>query len=156
VPPFALSVLKYALLALLYFFIYRAVRSVAVEVSGRGAPAGRTRDMRSPQTAPARTSRGGRPPTAVVIHEPGGAQARTVRLSQRADIGRADACTIRLQDTYVSQMHARLAAGNGAWTVEDLGSTNGTFLNDRRVTEPVAVHAGDVVRVGKTVLELRR
>jgi pSer/pThr/pTyr-binding forkhead associated (FHA) protein len=53
-------------------------------------------------------------------------------------------------------MHARLAGKNGAWYVEDLGSTNGTYLNDRKVVAPVEVHAGDVVRVGKTVLELRR
>jgi pSer/pThr/pTyr-binding forkhead associated (FHA) protein len=53
-------------------------------------------------------------------------------------------------------VHARLYGENGAWYVEDLGSTNGTFLNDARVSSPVEVHAGDVVKVGKTVLELRR
>jgi pSer/pThr/pTyr-binding forkhead associated (FHA) protein len=53
-------------------------------------------------------------------------------------------------------VHARLAGKDGTWFVEDLGSTNGTYLNDRKVVAPVEVHAGDVVRVGKTVLELRR
>jgi pSer/pThr/pTyr-binding forkhead associated (FHA) protein len=53
-------------------------------------------------------------------------------------------------------VHARLYGKNGAWYVEDLGSTNGTLLNDRRVEAPVEVHAGDVLKIGKTVLELRR
>jgi pSer/pThr/pTyr-binding forkhead associated (FHA) protein len=156
VSPFVLSVLKYALLALLYFFIYRAVRSVAVEVSGRRS-GGRTTEMKSSSPAPAaKASKGGKAPATVVVHEPESDKPRTVRLSERTDIGRADGCAIRLQDTYVSQVHARLAGKNGTWHVEDLGSTNGTYLNDRKVVAPVEVHAGDVVRVGKTVLELRR
>lgn len=154
--PFVLSVLKYALLVLLYFFIYRAVRSVAVDVSGRRA-GGRTAQMKPPSPpVAAKASKGGRVPAAVVVHELEGDKLRTVRLSGEVDIGRADGCAIRLQDTYVSQVHARLAGKDGAWTVEDLGSTNGTYLNDRRVVAPVEVHAGDVVRVGQTVLELRR
>ncbi len=50
----------------------------------------------------------------------------------------------------------RLSARDGGWYVEDLGSTNGTYLNDRRVAALVEVHAGDVVKIGKTVLELSR
>jgi pSer/pThr/pTyr-binding forkhead associated (FHA) protein len=153
VSPFVLSVLKYTLLALLYFFVYRAVRSVAVEVAGRRSQARRETTKRSARKQP---SSRGRPPSAVVIHDPDGRKARTVRLSSAADIGRAESCAIRLGDAYVSQVHARLSSANGAWTVEDLGSTNGTYLNDRRVAAAVPVHAGDVVRVGKTVLELRR
>jgi FHA domain len=154
VSPFVLSVLKYGLLVLLYFFVFRALRSVATEVRGRRQ--GATSQMRSPAPAPAKTSRGGRAPTQVVVHDAGGDSARTVRLSSPADVGRGNGCAIRLQDTYVSQMHARLVDRDGSWYVEDLGSTNGTFLNDRRVQAPVEVHAGDVVRIGKTVLELRR
>jgi pSer/pThr/pTyr-binding forkhead associated (FHA) protein len=152
VSPFVLSVLKYALVALLYFFVFRAVRSVAVDVAGRRE---RTSPARAPAAAPARASKG-KPPSQVVVHDPDAAKPRTVRLSGSAQIGRAEGCAIRLSDTYVSQMHARLFGQDAAWYVEDLGSTNGTFLNDRRVVQPVEVHAGDVVRVGKTVLELRR
>jgi pSer/pThr/pTyr-binding forkhead associated (FHA) protein len=155
VSPFVLSVLKYALLVLLYFFIYRAVRSVAVDVSGRRAE-GRAAGMKSRSVSTAKSSKGGKVPTAVIVHESDGDKPRSVRLSDRVDIGRADGCAIRLEDTYVSQVHARLAGKNGAWYLEDLGSTNGTYLNDRKVAAPVEVRAGDVVRVGKTVLELRR
>jgi pSer/pThr/pTyr-binding forkhead associated (FHA) protein len=154
--PFVLSVLKYALLVLLYFFVFRAVRSVSVEVAGRRRERGTTQ-MRSPSAAPAaKPSKGGKPPTQVVVHEPDGGKARTIRLSGSVEIGRRDACAIRLADTYVSQVHARLYGEDGAWYVEDMGSTNGTFLNDRKVSSPVEVHSGDVVKVGKTVLELRR
>ena len=90
------------------------------------------------------------------MHDPGGAKPITTKLRDSAEIGRGDGCAIRLQDTYVSQVHARLYPKDGAWYVEDLGSTNGTLLNDRRVDAPLEVHAGDVVKVGKTVLELKR
>lgn len=152
--PFVLSVLKYSLVALLYFFVFRAVRSVALDVAGRRRERGATAPR--PAAAPARPSKGGKPPSQVVVHEPDGAKPRTVRLSGSTQIGRAEACAIRLNDTYVSQMHARLYGENGGWFVEDLGSTNGTYLNDHRVVQPVEVHSGDVVKVGKTVLELRR
>ena len=66
------------------------------------------------------------------------------------------ACQIRLSDTYVSQFHARLFSRDGSWFVEDLGSTNGTYLNQRRVTGTAEIRAGDRLRMGKTTLELRR
>ncbi|HEY7660907.1 MAG TPA: FHA domain-containing protein [Actinomycetota bacterium] len=154
--PFVLSVLKYALLVLLYFFVYRALRSVASDVSGRQRAArGSTTQMRVPTTAAARPSRG-KPPTQVVVHDANGSRPTTVKLSGSAEVGREARCAIRLEDTYVSQVHARLYGKDGAWFVEDLGSTNGTYLNDRKVQAPVEIHAGDVVKVGKTVLELRR
>lgn len=153
--PFVLSVLKYSLLVLLYFFVFRAIRSVAVDVGGRKR--GTTSQTRTPAPAsPAKPTRGGKPPTQVVVHDPGGAKPITTKLRDSAEIGRGDRCAIRLQDTYVSQVHARLYPKDGAWYVEDLGSTNGTLLNDRRVDAPLEVHAGDVVKVGKTVLELKR
>jgi hypothetical protein len=150
--PFVLSVLKYSLLVLLYFFIYRAVRSVGSELG-----VGRRSERRAePAGRRAAASRGRRPPSSVVVHAGDGSRAGTLRLSGPVEVGRADSCTIRVDDTYVSQHHAKLFPRDGGWYVEDLGSTNGTFLNDRRVTQAAQVHAGDVVRVGKTVLELRR
>lgn len=153
--PFVLSVLKYSLLALLYFFVFRAVRSVIVDLGARrSADAGR--GARASKPPPPRTPKGGKPPTQVVVFEADGAKPRTVKLTGSTDIGRADRCAIRLDDTYVSQVHARLYGDAGSWYVEDLGSTNGTFLNDHKVDRALEVHAGDVVKVGKTVLELRR
>lgn len=150
--PFVLSVLKYSLLVLLYFFIYRAVKSVALDVAGRKPV---RRQARAPTAKPARAPRG-RAPSAVVVHAPDGKKVGTFPLSGTLSIGRGKGCAIQPDDAYVSQMHARVFGRDGQWFVEDLGSTNGTFVNDRRVASPVQVHAGDVIRVGKTVLELKR
>jgi hypothetical protein len=152
ISPFVLSVLKYALLALLYFFVYRAVRSVAAGLSPRpAAPPPATAAEPARARAPRR-----RPPSALVVHGPEERRPRTYRLSGALEIGRAESCQVRLEDTYASLHHARLSSRDGVWLIEDLGSTNGTYVNDRRISSPVEVHAGDVVRIGKTVLELRR
>jgi len=153
--PFVLSVLKYTLLALLYFFIYRAVRSVARDLSGRRAARDEGTGTARPEKK-ARPPRAAKPPSSVLVHTPDERKARAFRLSGPLEIGRAEACQVRLEDTYVSQVHARLSARDGAWFIEDLGSTNGTYVNDHRVQAAVEVHPGDIVRVGKTILELRR
>jgi len=152
VSPFVLSVLKYSLLVLLYFFIYRAVKSVASDVAGHRPP----RPAQPKAAKPTRAAKGGKPPASVVVHAPDGGKVGTFRLTGSLEIGRAETCGIRLEDTYVSQVHAKLYGENGSWFVDDLGSTNGTYLNERRVAGPAEIHAGDVVRVGKTILELRR
>jgi pSer/pThr/pTyr-binding forkhead associated (FHA) protein len=92
----------------------------------------------------------------VVVIDERGQKARTHRLDGPVQIGRAEACQLQLSDTYVSSFHARIYARDGSWYVEDLGSTNGTYLNQRRITAPTEVKAGDRLRVGKTTLELRR
>ncbi len=152
--PFVLSLLKYSLLVLLYLFVYRAIRSVALDVGGRKR--GATAKMRVPPSAGTAIPAKGATPAKVLVHDGGEGKPRTVKLAGTMDVGRADGCAIRLQDTYVSQVHARLSARDGAWYAEDLGSTNGTFLNDRRLQTAAEVHAGDVVRLGKTTLELAR
>ena len=150
--PFVLSVLKYALLVLLYFFVFRAIRSVASDLRGRPD---RARAEQRPAAAPA-PSRNRRSPSSVLVHAGEGAKPSTVRLNGSTDVGRAAGCSITVDDTYVSQHHARFFQRDGAWYVEDLGSTNGTFVNDRKVERTSEVHSGDVVKIGKTLLELRR
>lgn len=152
--PFILSVLKYSLLVLLYFFIYRAIKAVVVDLRGERPPR-RPREEKGRPPRPARASRG-KAPTSVAVRGADGRKLGTHRLVEPLQIGRSESCAIRLDDTYVSQVHAKLYGRNSAWYVEDLGSTNGTYLNDGRVSSPVEVHAGDRIRVGKTVLELRR
>jgi hypothetical protein len=152
VPPFVLQVLKYAFLALLYFFIYRAIRAVVVDLYG-----GRPRRKRGGEAKPARAARArGKAPTTVVVKTEDGRKLSSHKLTSPLQIGRAEACHVRPDDTYVSQFHARMYTRNGAWFVEDLGSTNGTYLNRQRLTSPAEVQAGDQVRVGKTILEMKR
>jgi pSer/pThr/pTyr-binding forkhead associated (FHA) protein len=151
-PPFVLTVLQIALLVLLYFFVWRAVRTVVIDLYG---PRERRRDRKAePKPRPARRGRG-RPTKVVVVDERGG-KVGTHRLSGTLQIGRAQSCQIRLTDTYISQLHAKISERNGSWVVEDLGSTNGTYLNQRKVTVPTELSPGDRIRVGKTVLEVRR
>jgi hypothetical protein len=146
-PPFLLTVLKFAFLGLLYLFVYWVIRWVVVDVRGRGA-------------APAAVgthARKSRPPRSVTVLDERGSKVETIPLDGKpVQIGRSEACQLRLDDAFASSFHARLFIREGEWFVEDLGSTNGTFLNQQRVTEPAAVAAGDRVRIGRTILELRR
>jgi pSer/pThr/pTyr-binding forkhead associated (FHA) protein len=69
-------------------------------------------------------------------------------------IGRAPTCTLVIDDDYASARHCRIFPERGQWMVEDLGSTNGTFLGNQKVTDPVPLRRGDQVRIGATTLEL--
>ena len=71
-------------------------------------------------------------------------------------IGRGTDAAIRLDDDYVSTRHARIAASGDEWFVEDLGSTNGTYIGSARLTQPTTLTLGTQVRIGKTILELRK
>ncbi len=71
-------------------------------------------------------------------------------------IGRSPASTLVLEDEYASGRHARLQPSEQGWWIEDLGSRNGTFVDDERLSEPRLLRVGDVVRIGQTTLELVR
>jgi pSer/pThr/pTyr-binding forkhead associated (FHA) protein len=155
VPPFVLTVLKVVFLALLYFFIYRAIRSVVVDIRPVGrAAAGRAQGGRDKPIAKPRG--GGKAPRSLVVLDEQGAKVETIQLNGTLQVGRAEACQIRLPDTYASSFHARIYSRDGSWHIEDLGSTNGTYLNQRRITAPAELRAGDKVKIGKTTLDLRR
>jgi pSer/pThr/pTyr-binding forkhead associated (FHA) protein len=70
-------------------------------------------------------------------------------------IGRAPDCNLTLTDDYASNHHARLVPRGDGWQLEDTGSTNGTFVADRKVSSPVKVGVGTTIRIGQTVMELR-
>lgn len=152
VTPFALSALKYGLFALLLLFIWRSMRWAVRGLTVESAPRSRRTARKGGAAAEPPEPPG---PSSVVIHTEG-ARPRTVPVSGNMVMGRAPECELPLDDTFVSQQHARLFAKNGSWYVEDLGSTNGTFVNDQRLAAPAMVQPGDRVRVGTTVLELRR
>jgi pSer/pThr/pTyr-binding forkhead associated (FHA) protein len=155
--PFALTLMKFGLLVLLYLFVWRSLKTVASGLSDRPRSAASVPSP-PPSAPPARASKrrgGSGVPTNVVIYGKDGRRIGSFKLTGDIEIGRADHCTIRLADTYASQVHARLLPRNGSWTIEDLGSTNGTFLNERRLESPSQVRSGDKVRIGTTVLELR-
>jgi hypothetical protein len=153
VEPLVLSLLKYALLALLFLFLWRSMRWVmrGLQVGDRAAPAHAA--SRTGAT-PAATSEG--PPAASLTIHADGAKPRTVALDASTTVGRGAECELRVEDTYASQQHARLFPKGGGWYVEDLGSTNGTFVNEQKLVAPALLQPGDRVRIGTTELELRR
>ena len=154
IPTLTLTVLKFAFLALLYLFVYRVAKAVVVDfrAARATAPQGAAAPS-SPSPAPVR--RKGRAPEQILVLDDRGRKLRALKLLGTVQIGRADACHLKLPDTYVSQFHARIYPQDGSWFVEDLGSTNGTFLNERKVAAPSEVRAGDRVRVGTTTMELK-
>jgi pSer/pThr/pTyr-binding forkhead associated (FHA) protein len=151
VPPFVLTVLQFAFLALLYFFVFRAFRAIVLDLRG-GVARTETRAAGATRPKPSRA----KPPRSVVVLDEQGHRRETRPLDGTIQIGRAEACQVQVSDTYVSSFHARIFARDGGWFVEDLGSTNGTYVNQNRITEPAELRVGDRVRVGKTVLEVRR
>jgi pSer/pThr/pTyr-binding forkhead associated (FHA) protein len=148
ITPFALSALQWGLLALLFLFIWRSMRWVVRGLNVERAAAPRAGGGKAEPAAP--------PPTTLVVYPPDGARPRTFRMGPSVVVGRDPACEVRLEDTYASQQHARVFAKQDSWYVEDLGSTNGTFVNDQKLAAPALVQPGDRIRVGTTVLELRR
>jgi pSer/pThr/pTyr-binding forkhead associated (FHA) protein len=145
VEPFTLSALKYALLALLFLFIWRAMRWVVRGLNVDRTPsAGRG----SVATTPARQT--------MLLVQPDGTKPYPDRLEGTTTIGRAAECELRIDDTYVSQQHARIFDRGGNWYVADLGSTNGTFVNEQKLVAPAMLTPGDKVRIGTTTVELRR
>ena len=151
VEPFALSALKYGLFALLFLFLWRSMRWVVRGLNvDRSSPVPAAANGRRPSDGSSQPG-----PVTVMVHADG-AKPRAMYLATNTVVGRGAECDLRLDDTFVSQEHARIFAKDGSWYVEDLGSTNGTFVNEQRLAAPAMLTTGDRIRVGTTVLELGR
>ena len=157
-----LFLIRFAYLAILWIFVLSAISVIRTDMFGARVPEGAraqgaakpSRSSRSSKAKPPAKRRGS--PTHVLVTE--GANA-----GERADldrapilIGRGSDAAIRLDDDYVSTRHARIAASGDDWFVEDLGSTNGTYIGSARITQPTTITLGTQVRIGKTILELRK
>ena len=164
-----LTLLRLGFLALLWLLVLSILAVLRRDLFGtrvvRRAPrtAGAPAQATGPQpTAPVagRRGRAPEPPRnslrTLVVTE-GSLRGTTLTLGQAPVlIGRAPECTLVLDDDFAASRHARLYPQDGGWIAEDLGATNGTFLGGTRLTEPTRIEAGAPVRVGRTVLELRR
>ncbi|MEX2421212.1 MAG: FHA domain-containing protein, partial [Actinomycetota bacterium] len=129
--PFVLTVLKFTFLALLYFFVYRVVKTVVVDLRGPTPPKAQRKAAKA-TAKPARTGKM-KAPVIVIIKDAEGKKVGSRKLKGPMQIGRDEACELRPDDTFLSKFHARVYPHNGAWFVEDLGSTNGTYLNQQRL-----------------------
>lgn len=147
-----LAILKLCALALLYLFFLRVLRAVWAEVGSARvavAPTGRPQERERRPLA-----RKERPSSHLTVVEPAQHRGRSFSLADEVTVGRAAGCQVTLDDDYASQLHARIFRRDGALYVEDLGSTNGTYLNTRKVSAPMALKRGDRLKIGGTVMEL--
>ncbi|MFF4650269.1 FHA domain-containing protein [Streptomyces sp. NPDC001380] len=171
-----LTVMRLGFLAVLWLFVIVAVQVIRSDLFGTRVT---QRATRRPAAAPgsaqgARQQQGARPPqqqqqprrenrqrrgapTQLVVVQ-GSLAGTTVALQgQTITLGRAHDSTIVLDDDYASSRHARIYPDQGGqWVVEDLGSTNGTYLDRQRLTAPTPLQPGTPIRIGRTVIELRK
>jgi pSer/pThr/pTyr-binding forkhead associated (FHA) protein len=152
-PTIVLDLLKYAFLAVLYIFMARAVKAIYVEIK---PPQTARVQQTGKQRTPSPVRRNKKAPGKVAVIEGQGLKGKTFPLNNEMLIGRAEKCHIILQDTYASQVHARIFSKGEGFMVEDMGSTNGTYLNRQKVLGPTELQRGDHVKIGKTVLEMRK
>ncbi|WP_406437982.1 FHA domain-containing protein [Streptomyces sp. NBC_00631] len=169
-----LTVMRLGFLAVLWLFVIVAVQVIRSDLFGtrvtqRGSrrEEGRRQQPAARQQAAPPQQRGQQPaagggrrrnaPTKLVVSE-GTLTGTTVALQgQTITLGRAHDSTIVLDDDYASSRHARIYPDrDGQWIVEDLGSTNGTYLDRSRLTTPTPIPLGAPIRIGKTVIELRK
>lgn len=153
-PLAVLTLWKLVLLGLLYLFLARVVRVVMTDLYG-------TPRRRSPVKRPTVTSaptarKVRRHPRELVVHPPNGASAVVALNGESITLGRSGAASVRVDDVYVSDEHTQIMSTEDGWMVRDLGSTNGTFLNGAKVTQPTLLAHGDHLRLGKTRVEVKR
>lgn len=150
-PHALLHVLRYFLLGLLWLFFLYAIRMVFVEMR-------RSRVERTP--APTLPPPGTDQPVPLKLRivDPPQRRGRTYELGEEVTVGRSPGCAVPLEDdTFTSTVHARVFYRGGEFWLEDLGSTNGTWLNDDRLTDgPMRLQRGDRMKVGSTTLEVTR
>jgi pSer/pThr/pTyr-binding forkhead associated (FHA) protein len=155
----ALQLIRFGFLALLWLFVFAAMRVIRSDLRTSGQPRiavpppPRRRGKGAAAAPPSRRAPGA--PTHLMVTEGGLTGTRIGLTGAPVLIGRANDSTLVLEDDYASTRHARISLQNGTWMVEDLGSTNGTYVGSRKVDGPVPLELGVPVRIGKTVLELR-
>lgn len=151
-----LFLIRLAYLAILWIFVLSALSVIRSDMFGARVPeAARPNAQPRGRKAKQPPKRRGAPTHLVV--------AEGANVGESADlgdapllIGRGSDAAIRLDDDYVSTRHARVASDGEQWYVEDLGSTNGTYVGPSRITQATPIAIGTRVRIGKTILELRK
>jgi pSer/pThr/pTyr-binding forkhead associated (FHA) protein len=162
-----LTVIRLGFLAVLWLFVLTAVSVMRSDLFGRRVAPRPSKSRGAATTAPPvkapkptkapKPAKGKRGVPSVLVITQGALSGTSVRLADApVTLGRSQDSTIVLDDDYVSSRHARVFPRDGQWLVEDMGSTNGTYLDRAKVTEATPVKIGMPVRIGKTVVELRK
>ncbi|MCF2707228.1 FHA domain-containing protein [Arcanobacterium haemolyticum] len=163
---FAIALLRIGFLVLLWVFVLALALTLRRDVNGT-----QVRDRRfkraakvqpapqpasAPRAAPQEPRHTAQPHVPTLVVTDGALAGTTLPLSHAPlVIGRSPDCALVLADNYSSSRHARIFPADGSWWVEDLDSTNGTFVGGHRISSPTQLRAGTPVVVGKTTLELR-
>ena len=149
-----LTLIKLGFLALLWMFVLSALSVIRSDLFGAKVDA---RAAAAPAPGAARSGKQkkkrGQPARLVIADGPQAGVGAGLD-SEPVVIGRGSDCQIKLDDDYSSTRHARIFSSESQWWVEDLGSTNGTYLNGQRVTRPVPAEIGGSIRIGRTTLNL--
>jgi hypothetical protein len=150
-----LTLIKIGFLALLWLFVLSSVSVIRSDMFGeRVEPARPGASARTPKQRPRKKRRGA--PSILAISEGANAGVSVPLGDAPILLGRGADATIRLDDDYVSTRHAQFVPHGEDWYVEDLGSTNGTYIGSQRITTPMVVSIGVQVRIGKTIAELKK
>jgi pSer/pThr/pTyr-binding forkhead associated (FHA) protein len=146
-PHSLLEILKYFLLALLWLFFVYATRMVWVELRRSRPAAEEAENVVIDKQVPLRLK----------VVDPPQRRGRVFELGEEVTMGRSPGCAVYLEDdTFASSAHARVYRLNGELWLEDLRSTNGTFLNNEQLEQPARIQRGDRIKVGSTILEVAR
>jgi pSer/pThr/pTyr-binding forkhead associated (FHA) protein len=156
-----LTLIKLGFLAVLWLFVLSAISVIRSDIIGTKAPSLARTPSRAPKAKDSsKPAKPGKPKrgTPTTLHVVGGPNTgQSVPLGdQPILLGRGTDAAIRLDDDYVSTRHARFATNGEQWFVEDMGSTNGTYVGNQRVSTPIPIGIGIQVRLGKTIVELRK
>jgi len=152
----ALTVIKVLFLALLWVFIASAVSVIRTDLFGRTVPMPDqgAQELEQPVPPPKKTKRTRGAPRVLTITQ----GSQTGQSAELADgvilIGRGADAQLSLDDDYVSTRHARVVRGDNGVYLEDLGSTNGSYVNGQRITAPTTITLSDTIRIGRTVMRL--
>ena len=156
-----LTVLRLGFLVLLWTFVLTVAGVMRSDLFGprvtRSRPARSAGRSASPPSRPAKPKSGRKGTARVLTVIEGSLAGTSVTLGTvPITIGRSADCTVVIDDDYASNHHARISPHESGWIIEDLGSTNGTYVQKTRVTGAMTVPLGTPVRIGKTVMELRK
>ncbi|CAB4835730.1 MAG: FHA domain-containing protein [Actinobacteria bacterium] len=153
----ALTLIRLAFLGLLWLFVLMTVLVLRKDLRqpAEARPTGRPRQPKAPK--PAKVARQAKVRGTKLVVTEGPLTGTVIPLNTaQVTIGRAPDSTVVIDDDYASSRHARVYPSEGAWVVEDLGSTNGTWIDRTRITTPTVLPVGVPLRVGRTTLQLQR
>jgi pSer/pThr/pTyr-binding forkhead associated (FHA) protein len=153
----ALLIIKVVFLALLWLFILSAVSVIRSDLFGKTVRASeqpQPQELETPPPPPRKAKRQRGQPRVFTISQGNQAGLSADLAGGVIMIGRSADCQLILDDDYVSTRHARVVGAPTGIYIEDLGSTNGTYVNGQRITAPTTITLADTVRIGKTMLRL--